>query len=209
MNRIARILAFAVSMMLAPQIALACSAGSLSAKAGKPINTERPDNATFNQAVLHYLNKERCRAGRSALRSDRGLISMAAGHSTGMAKTGVFGHKIPYSGRETMSKRLKRSKVKWKKAAENIAKNYVYALNGRPIQAKVSSQCSFKYTNGQPVPKHSYASLAKEAVGQWMGSSGHRRNILDRKFNRVGTAFAVDRRGPLCGNVFLTQNFAN
>ena len=37
----------------------------------------------------------------------------------------------------------------------------------------------------------------------WLRSRGHRRNILDRHFTRIGGGYAVDKDGPI-----FVQNFA-
>ena len=165
-----------------PSTGFACSVNALSNRHKQAINTSRPNNKVFNEAVLHYINIERCRNNRTPLKSDSRLISMAAGHSKGMASFGTMAHKIPRSGYETMAKRLKRSGLRFNAAAENIARNYVYALSGRPIAAQSAGPCQFFYSsNGQQVPKHSYQSLAREVVSRWMKSSGHRKNIMDRR----------------------------
>ena len=193
-----------------PAFASACSVPALTSQHKQPINVSRPNNTLFNQAVLHYINIERCKAGRQPFRSDSRLVGMAAGHSSGMASTRTFSHRIPRSGYETMVKRLNRAGVDFNAAAENIARNYVYVLSNRPISTKTGGQCKFFYSgSGQPVPKHSYQSLAYEVVTQWMRSAGHRKNILDRRFTRTGSAFGVNAQGSACGEVYLTQNFAN
>lgn len=193
-----------------PTQGYACSINALSNRHKQPISTSRPNNRLFNEAVLHYINRERCRNNRVPFKSDSRLVTMAAGHSSGMARTSTFSHHIARSGYETMARRLKRSGLRFNAAAENIARNYVYVLSGRPISAKSAGPCKFYYSgSGQQVPKHSYQSLAREVVSQWMNSSGHRRNIMDRRFSRTGAAFGVDPSGRVCGEVYLTQNFAN
>ena len=69
-----------------------------------------------------------------------------------------------------------------------------------------SQQCRFASQSGDPLPAHSYASLARHAVGLWMGSSGHRKNILNPQVTRVSTAAAFGN-GQYCGQFWLTQNF--
>jgi uncharacterized protein YkwD len=193
-----------------PSVASACAMPRLGSAHSQQISVRSPNQSLFNEAVLHFVNRERCRAGRTEFRSDSRLVNMAASHSQGMAQTRVFAHRIPKAGYETMQRRLAAARVQWRAVAENIAKNYVYAINNRPISARTGGQCVFYYAgSGRQVPKHTYASLAEAVVAQWMGSPGHRRNILDRRFNRIGSGFAVDTRSGLCGEIYLTQNFAN
>lgn len=206
------ILLFALSVLSVsvPEGAEACTVKALNSRHNQVINTQRPNNRLFNEAVLHFVNRERCRSNRSPMRTDSKLVTMAAGHSEGMARVRRMAHQIPRAGYETMAKRLQRARVDFNAAAENIARNYVYALSNRPISTRTAGRCQFFYAgSNQPVPKHSYASLANEVVTQWMRSSGHRRNILDRRFSRMGAAFGVNNAGSACGDVFLTQNFAN
>ncbi len=190
--------------------AAACTAPQLTTAHKAAINVSRPNQTLFNEAVLHFINIERCRNGRAPFQSDSRLVSMAAGHSEGMARTRVFSHRIPKAGYETMNKRLAAARIKWRAVAENIAKNYVYAINNRMISAKTGGRCVFYYAgSGDQVPRHSYASLAQAAVAQWMNSPAHRRNILDRRFSRIGSGMGVDTRTSTCGDVYLTQDFAN
>ena len=46
--------------------------------------------------------------------------------------------------------------------------------------------------------------LGADAVKHWMGSPGHRANILNGSFNRIGIGSYQHR-----GRVYLTQNFGN
>jgi uncharacterized protein YkwD len=203
-------LLLAAISLAVPSFASACTVPALTARHQQPINISRPDNRLFNEAVLHYINLERCKNGRQPFKSDSRLVGMAAGHSNGMARTRTFAHRIPRAGYETMVKRLDRAGVNFKAAAENIARDYVYVIASRPISTKTAGRCQFFYSgSGEPVPKHSYQSLARDAVNLWMGSAGHRRNILDRRFTRTGAAFGVNPNGSACGEVYLTQNFAN
>jgi uncharacterized protein YkwD len=41
-----------------------------------------------------------------------------------------------------------------------------------------------------------------------MASPKHRASILSKDFKRIGTAAAIDPKGPACGDVYLAQNFA-
>ena len=202
--------AFALVLGVAGAEAATCKVPSLGKRHTQPINVKSPDQSAFHEAVLHYVNLERCRNGRVPFASDGRLAKMAAGHSDGMARTRTFSHKVPRSGYTTMKERLSRAGVKWRAAAENIAKNFVYSINGKPISTKTGGKCVFYYAgSGKQVPKHSYASLAQAAVAQWMNSPGHRKNIMDRRFNRTGAGLAVDTKSATCGEVYLTQNFAN
>ncbi|MBP7000143.1 CAP domain-containing protein [Amaricoccus sp.] len=162
----------------------------------------------FQEAVLFYVNVERRRAGQRPLADDPKLARMAAGHAANMAAQRLMSHRLatPKGGR--LVERLDVSGVAYRRAGENIAMEKAFRLIGRPISTRAAG-CAFTYADtGEPVPRHSYASLADAAVARWMASKGHRANILDPNFRRMGAGAAIDPGGPACGDVYLAQNFA-
>lgn len=109
-----------------------------------------------------------------------------------------------------MAERLSKAGVRFRTAGENIAQRKLYQLTGRAILIKAATSCNMRYADTrQPVPRHTYRSLAKSAVTAWMNSAGHRHNILNRSFGRVGTGLGINQAGAACGTVYLTQNFAD
>jgi len=82
-----------------------------------------------------------------------------------------------------------------------------YQIDNRRFKILSSQECKFATYEGQALPAHSYASLARHVVGLWMNSPGHRKNILDRRVTKVSTAVAFDPRAQYCGRFWLTQNF--
>ena len=108
----------------------------------------------------------------------------------------------------TRSSPLKSSGVRFRAGSENIGLVHRFQIDGQRFRIRDASTCAFATGSGTPIGTHSYASLARHAVNLWMASSGHRRNILDRKVTMVGSAAAVDTSAPYCGQVYLSQNFA-
>ena len=85
----------------------------------------------------------------------------------------------------------------------------VYRLLGRPISTK-STGCHFTYGDTrEPVPIHTYASLAEQVVNRWLKSPKHRASLLSPNYRRLGAGIGVDRSGPACGDVYLVQDFAD
>ena len=73
---------------------------------------------------------------------------------------------------------MHRQSLEFRKAAENIAMDKVYRLLGRPI-SMAHQGCSFTYGDtNEPVPIHTYASLAQEVVARWLASPKHRASLL-------------------------------
>ena len=108
-----------------------------------------------------------------------------------------------------MAQRLKNAGVRAATAGENIAMDKLFALIGRPISAKSSGKCQFFYVGGDPVPMHSYNSLAKQVVARFMASSKHRANILNARFVRGATGMGIDQGSATCGDIYITQDFAS
>jgi uncharacterized protein YkwD len=196
-------------------LALGVCLGAPGWAAGLPKQFHRPiapgplDHGLFNAAVLVYANEARRQNGRRPLRTDARLVRAAAGHASNMAKLRTHSHRLPVRGQQGLVQRIDRQALKYRTAGENIAMEKVYRLTGRPISLSASG-CRFTYHDTrEPVPVHSYASLAQAAVARWMASPKHRAALLSREFGRVGTAFAIDPTGPACGDVYLVQDFAD
>jgi uncharacterized protein YkwD len=181
----------------------------MDARLNQPISLSRPDQTLFNEAVLMFSNEVRRQHGRAALHPDPALSRAAADHARNMARLRTHSHVLPVRGQRDLSQRMHRQSLAFRKAAENIAMDKVYRLLGRPIS--VSHQgCSFTYGDtNEPVPIHTYASLAKEVVARWLASPKHRASLLSPGFQRLGAGVGVDPKGPACGDFYLVQNFAD
>jgi uncharacterized protein YkwD len=174
-----------------------------------PVSVDRPDQALFNEAVLLYSNIARRAHGRAPLRADIGLSRAAAGHAVNMARLQTHSHELPLRGQRNLSQRLHRQSTEFRMAAENIAQGKVFRLLGRPISMK-STGCHFVYGDtNEPVPIHTYASLANEVVARWMKSPKHRASLLSSTFRRLGAGIGGDPEGAACGDLYLVQDFAD
>jgi len=161
----------------------------------------RINQSLLDAAILSEVNYERCRKGLRALKPEPRLTKTAAGHSNWMARAARLSHK----GSNTLTQRLKRSGVKFRTGAENIGMVHYYQIDRIVFLTK--GTCQFTTRSGQPLPPHSYASLARAAVGNWMNSSKHRANILNRQVKFMGSGAGFNGRAQYCGQVYLTQNF--
>jgi len=167
-----------------------------------PINQD-----LFNTAVLYFTNKIRCRRGLPLYESTRDVTAAAKTQARNMARTRTYSHNLNIAGARNLRERMRAQTRNFRSAGENIAKNFVYVLNGRPYIP--ADNCAFRYlSNRQPVPIHTYRSLAQELVNSWEVSREHLANIISRRYNRMGAAFGIDRRGQLCGEVYASQVFA-
>ena len=158
--------------------------------------------------MLHFVNIERCKNRRAALQLSPGLIYASKGHAEDMANRKYFSHYDKRRGLRKPSDRVRAAGVPSRITAENIAKNFVFVIFGRPISLRREGQCGLFYANGNRVPRHSYRSLAQELVSQLMASQGHRENILHRRFDRMGAGIGIDRNTNTCGEFYISQTFA-
>lgn len=196
----------ALFVMIAAGSAQACSKASV-AGIDAPVGA-KVDVALLDRAILAELNVQRCKAGLSALKGSPDLRHVAEVHSRWMAKTSRVSHQSTVAGQSTLKARLSSSGLRVKAGSENIAMVHRYAIDGMKFRIRDAASCSFATAAGEPIPAHSYASLARHAVKLWMASSGHRKNILDRRVTMVGSAAALNAKAANCGQIFLSQNFA-
>ncbi len=208
MFRITAIVAAAAMLLALPTAADACSR-IVSKKAAQTIvPTGRINQDLLDSAIRAEVNYHRCRAGLSNVGdAGNGLAKQAKKHSQWMARSQQLTHRSTVPGLATLKQRVKAAGVKFRTGSENIGMVHRYQIDNRRFKILNSGQCHFATYEGQALPAHSYASLARHAVNLWMASPGHRRNILDRKVKRVSTAVAFDPNAKYCGRFWLTQNF--
>lgn len=184
-------------------------AAGLDARFQQPIPVQNIDHALFDAAVRYYSNAARQQFGRRPLDHDPRLARAASQHAQNMAALKTHSHQLPIRGQSRLVQRMDRQSVRYRTAGENIAKDKVYRLLGRPIST-ASRGCQLIYGDTkEPVPQHSYASLAKQVVTRWMNSPKHRAALLSANFGRIGNGVGVDVTASGCGDYYLVQNFAD
>lgn len=167
----------------------------------------RVDQQLLDAAVRAEVNYYRCREGLRPLGpANSALVRVAAAHSNWMAQSGTLSHRSNVSGKARLKDRIRAANIRARTGAENIGMVHRYRLDGQRFKIVDGGSCRFASQKGDPLPAHSYASLARHAVSLWMNSSGHRKNILNPSVTMVSTAAAYgDSR--YCGQFWLTQNF--
>lgn len=172
---------------------------------------ETPDHSLFTEALLTAVNFERCTAGKQPLHTQTALRKAAQIHSRNMAKTNTFNHISRAGNARTVKDRAKLANLHWRWIAENIALIPRYHFGDKiAFQVIDRAACRFANTsNGAEIPAHSYASLARTVITQWMASEAHRDNILSRYADRMGAAVEFDPAGAPCGQFYITQVFAD
>ena len=146
---------------------------------------------------IHVLvNKERAKRGLSALSKDKRLNKVARKYSQDMVNRNFFSHNDP-DGRSFYDRYKAegyecsiRNRNTSCMGAENIAQSNLFS--------------SYIYKDGKTFFNWSTEDkIAESVVKQWMGSKGHKANILTPYFKRqgIGVAFSDD------GKVYITENF--
>ncbi|WP_181363771.1 CAP domain-containing protein [Aliiroseovarius pelagivivens] len=194
-------------MFLSPAAAQAkCSVQRVSGEE-KSISHKQLNQALLDAAILAQVNFYRCKHGLSKLTPAGGLRKQASKHSAWMARSGKLSHKATNGSSRNLTGRLKSSGLRFKTGAENIGVMRLYNLDGRRFLIRSSGKCVFTTPAGEPIGRHSYRSLAKLAVREWMESPGHRKNILRRNLRHTGAGGGIRPNSQHCGAVFLTQIF--
>ena len=118
---------------------------------------------SLEQALLKEINVTRVRHGRAKLSLSPPLHSAARAHSQSMLTQGFFAHRSADGTSMASRVRLRYG-----------ARGYV------------------GWSVGENLLMASYGISAREAVELWLGSPGHRRNLLDPLFRHVGIS-AISR----------------
>ncbi len=208
--RAAKLFGFAAFTFLAlATAAQSCSRTGLPANAAQAVPTKNLNQSLFNNAVLVEVNFVRCKAGVSPVSLASGLASVANNHASWMASRQTLSHRSTVRGQQSVQDRVLASGVQARRGSENIGNIPRFQFAGsRRIHIKSLKKCDFTTAGGRKIQPHSYATLAVQIVDMWMGSSGHRKNVLDRNATSVGSAIEFDPRATHCGQYFLSQNFA-
>lgn len=111
----------------------------------------KKSDMSYQEEILKLANIEREKNGLSPLILDKKLCLLSGEKANDMAKNNYFSHNSKVLG--TPFEHMKKNGVKYRTAAENIAK-------------------------GQKTPE--------EVMNTWKKSPGHRKNILNPKFHKMG-----------------------
>ncbi len=190
------------------QAAEACSRNVSSEAARTLVPSKGINQALMSSAIRTEVNFHRCRAGLSPVgAAGSELRKQATRHSGWMAKFQQLTHRSTVAGSATLKQRFQNAGVSFRAGSENIGMVHRYQIDNRRFNIVDSRACKFAAKDGTPLPAHSYASLARHVVNLWMNSPGHRKNILDRKVNRMTSGVAFDPKANYCGRFWVTQNF--
>ena len=128
------------------------------------------DPSRVELLVVQYTNEERTKHGLRPLANDEKLTSIARHHSVDMGNRDYYDHVTP-EGLDALDRIGYHCQM-------NNALGYGENIYQVGLKTKKASW-------------HSEESLAKELVDGWMESPGHRENILEKNFYRIGVGVSI------------------
>jgi uncharacterized protein YkwD len=134
-------------------------------------------------AVLAHINEARAGAGLGALTLDTSLSKASALHNQLMIGGCGLSHQC--SGEQGLGERFSAQGVKWNSAGENIG----FGSSGS------SAADMIKAANG----------LTDSMLAEVPPNDGHRKNLLNTGFKRIGLSIVRDSKGI----TWMTQDFVN
>ncbi len=152
--------------------------------------------------VHELINKERSKKKIAALAHTEGLVRLARSHSADMAVRDYVAHINPEGDSPTDRAAKANFECKTKSfegvfptgIGENIFMSYLYENYEVLIVDGIESR-TYNWK--------SFDEMADEIVSQWMGSRGHRENILRKDYHYGGIGIATNTNYQ----IFVTQTF--
>jgi uncharacterized protein YkwD len=151
----------------------------------------------LERRVHDLINKERAKNKQAALQFDEQLSRIARAHSADMAQRKFFSHVNPDKRNAT-----ERGKLAGYSCRKVYPGHYTEGLAENIFQGNLYSRIRIS-GNERTYDWYSPEQIAEDAVDGWMHSEGHRRNILDKNYDREGIGIAIDATGK----VFVTEDF--
>lgn len=168
-----------------------------SALARQAIDMNKIDYELLGAAIFYATNIEREKNNKPLFSPSMILYKAAYMHSYDMVQRNFFSHTSPIAGRASPSDRVRQFGNWQQSVGENIANTFA-------IQYRAGTRVS-SFDN---IPPHSYWSFALSVVESWMNSPGHKRNILNERFLRLGAAGHQYRNSNNVPYIKATQVFA-
>lgn len=177
------------------------------------MNFNDVDYDLLEAAIFYATSAERVKEGLPPFGYSYYLRLSAHLHAYDMASQNFFSHDNPNDvSKKTPFDRMNLYYVTGGKRAENIA--YLPGLAFGPGEQFYMADDGITFMSGtteKPIAPHTYNSLAKAVLTDWMNSPGHRANILDPELLYLGCG-AVLYTDPSCNNMpnfKCVQNFGS
>ena len=186
------------------------------------MKTQKARNREIERAIFWLVNKERKKHGLDELKLTPYLIHAAREHSKDMIRRGYFSHishtsdtpgfdegpmeRVRWSAEkyaEIQAERAKRDKSFWSRLRR------VFMIGAKPEMPTYIAENIGKMPTGRVAGIGNVKSewdVAKAMMRIWMKSAGHRENILDSSFTKVGVGVACKKKHGY-REYYATQDF--
>jgi uncharacterized protein YkwD len=171
---------------------------SFSAKAqvveSSQVIAESFNDTLLERLIIEELNNKRRYHRKPSVKLQVELYSPAKFHVESMVEHRFFSHVNPNSREmRDLETRIKSTGLKLDGWAENILYTDNLGLNGMPYYTEIigGEEVVKSQRTKKVVRPISYRELAIAMVDQWMGSEGHRRNMLFPDFNICASAVKI------------------
>lgn len=134
-------------------------------------------------AIITLCNQERVTAGKNALASNETLRKIARYKSNQMLQYSYFAHNSPVDGFTPMQ----------------LAKSFEWSSSTFGENIWMISTSGYSYSSFKAIV------TASKIVNDWMNSTGHRENILNSNYTKIGVGVVCSS----CGKAYATQEFSN
>lgn len=181
----------------------------------KAIDFQNIDYGLLSSAIFHATNRQRQKHGKSPLGYLPRLYEASSMHARDMAGHEYVAHINPREQElRTPQKRVREAGLTdIRFMAENVASHFGIRYEpGRtvvPLDKDGGAEYSYQQ-GGEPIAAHTYRSFAESLVDSWMGSPGHRKNMLSEEPRYLGAACSMGEadKGPVkfyCVQLFLDR----
>jgi uncharacterized protein YkwD len=180
------------------------------ASADQLLNPRRLNRKLLEKTLIDVTNRVRERHRLDTCRYYAKLRNAARGHSEDMVHHDYFSHVSPVPAQRHLVDRIRLAGVARANTVvgENIGVDYYLKIADVPY---------FKtYRNGhvvyisnetdEVIGYQSYWEFSESMVDKWMHSPGHRENILNGDFDRIGIGVASGKYNGFDA-IYVTQNF--
>ena len=175
------------------------------------LNPKHLDSSLLEQTIIDFTNQARKRHNLRPCKFDSKLMSAAQTHSQEMARLRYLSHISQTEGNTRLLDRLKNAGLKFGNTVmgENIGVDYFLRIADVPFYEKKLSNGKILYMNAKTeksIGYQTYRDFAQGMVDNWMKSPNHRKNILNKDFDRIGIGIAIGTYQNFQA-IYVTQNF--
>ncbi len=152
------------------------------------------DTSLIEDYVYEFTNKERQKREMPSLDRTTTIDSIARNHSLDMSNRNYFDHVTP-EGLDPTDRGIKAGYDCRKQYAYGLAEN-IYQMYTYSSYTAWGDSLTYDWFEGEQA-------IAKELIYGWMYSPGHRENILNKSYDRIGVGVIINSDEE----VYATQNF--